>query len=205
MKEPPLQISTATGTSPLIAGLVAPDHGEVRLLGTTASRDGRIVVEPEHRNIGMVFQDLALWPHLTVEDNLAFGLKARGLGRREISQRTGRILETVQMTRHQKLKPGVLSGGEQQRLALARALVLEPAIVLMDEPLSSLNFELSARIEREILALQSRLGFTLVYITHSRDEAFQVGSRLLVIEQGKVVVSGGPDTVERWLIEQSRV
>jgi len=177
----------------LIAGLVLPDRGEIRLNGQTVSKDRRIFVEPEDRKLGVVFQDLALWPHLNVEQNLAFGLQARRLPRNEVRHRVNRTLEMVELNRYRRSKPGALSGGEQQRVALARALVLEPAILLMDEPLSSLNFELSARLRAEILRLQGRLGFALLYITHNREEAYEMASRVLVMEEGKIVRDGPPE------------
>ena len=168
----------------LIAGFVAPDTGAVLIGGETVARDGSIIKEPQERNLGMVFQDLALWPHLSVEDNIAFGLKARGISGDERKERVQAILTLVDLIGYEKRKPSQLSGGQQQRVALARALVLEPKILLMDEPLSSLDTALNVRLRREIVALQEKLGFTLVYVTHNEEEASDIATRLVKIDPG---------------------
>ena len=171
----------------LIAGLEVPDAGSVAIDGQRVAADGRNLVEPERRRIGMVFQDLALWPHMTVSQHLEFALRYDP--RSKPADRPTRIRESLQLVRlgdRARAKPGALSGGEQQRVALARALVASPAIVLMDEPLSSLDPELNAHLRREILKLQAELGFTLVYVTHSRDEAGDVGSRVIGMRRGAI-------------------
>ena len=174
----------------LLAGLVAPDSGTIWIDGTVVSEAGRVLLAPEKRNIGMVFQDLALWPHLSVDGNLRFGLKAQGVPKIEAEKRIRRMLQLVQMEASARKKPGELSGGEQQRVALARALVQEPQILLMDEPLSSLNPELNLRLRAEILRLHHDLGFTLLYVTHSREEAFELGSRVLLMQDGRIELEG---------------
>lgn len=170
----------------LLAGLIAPDSGRISIDGTVVSEAGRVLLAPEKRNIGMVFQDLALWPHLSVEGNLRFGLSARRAAKREADERIRRMLRLMQMEASARKKPGELSGGEQQRVALARALVLEPQILLMDEPLSSLNEELNLRLRREILRLHHELGFALLYVTHSREEAAEIGQRMLLMRDGQI-------------------
>jgi ABC-type Fe3+/spermidine/putrescine transport system ATPase subunit len=183
----------------LLAGLVAPDSGRIWIDGKLVSSDGRILQEPESRNLGMVFQDLALWPHLTVEANLRFGLKARGVSRKVSDQRIEEILAMAGLTGYRRSRPGQLSGGEQQRVALARALVSQPRILLMDEPLSSLDVELSVRLRREIVELQQKLGFTLLYVTHNRDEAFWIGARILVMECGRIARLGSVPEIRQYL------
>ncbi|MCP4575767.1 MAG: ABC transporter ATP-binding protein [Deltaproteobacteria bacterium] len=169
----------------LIAGFIAPDAGTISIAGTVVSRNGRIIKPPEQRHLGMVFQDLALWPHLSVKGNMEFGLKAKGIPKIERSRRIVETLNLVRMSGYAGKKPAELSGGQQQRMALARALVLEPEVLLMDEPLSSLDPELNIRLRKEMLRLQGKLGFTMVYITHNRDEAFEIATRVLVVKKGR--------------------
>ncbi len=170
----------------LIAGFIAPDTGGISLRGETVSRDGRIIKPPEQRNLGMVFQDLALWPHLSVKGNMEFGLKAGGLPKIERKRRIRETLTLVGMAGYADRRPAELSGGQQQRVALARALVLEPDVLLMDEPLSSLDLELNLRLRKEILGLQENLGLTMVYVTHDRDEAFDIATRVVSMKQGRI-------------------
>jgi len=167
----------------LLAGFIAPDTGRIFLEGTIVAENGRILVEPEKRHIGMVFQDLALWPHMTVWENLAFGLKARGIPAAERKRRIREMLKTVRLEDYSRVRPGSLSGGQQQRVALARALVLRPTVLLMDEPLSSLDPELNLKLRREILELHEKSGFTLLYVTHHQGEARDIGTRLVYLRQ----------------------
>ena len=163
----------------LIAGLTPPDSGDIRIEGKIVSTARRIVVQPQLRGVGMVFQDLALWPHMSVADNIAFGLRARRVPAAERKRRIVDVANLVGLGDYLNVRPGELSGGEQQRVALARALVLEPRILLMDEPLSNLDTALGGRLRREILRLHAGLAFTLVYVTHSRDEAQEIGTRTI--------------------------
>jgi ABC-type sugar transport system ATPase subunit len=163
----------------LIAGLTAPDYGEVRIDGKIASTARTIVVPPQLRGVGMVFQDLALWPHMSVAENLAFGLRALRVPSAERKPRIRDIARLVGLGDYLSVRPGELSGGEQQRVALARALVPEPRILLMDEPLSNLDAALGRRLRGEILRLHAELGFTLVYVTHSVSEAQEIGLRTI--------------------------
>jgi ABC-type sugar transport system ATPase subunit len=170
----------------LIAGLAVPESGEILIDDRVVAADGKNLHEAEGRGIGMVFQDLALWPHMTVAENVEFGLKARRTPSHERRQRIKDIIELVGLGDYLKVRPGELSGGEQQRVALARALVLAPRIVLMDEPLSSLDDLLKTKMEQEILRLHRELDFTLIYVTHSREEAAQLGTRTIYMTKGKI-------------------
>jgi len=167
----------------LLAGFEAPDAGTIRIDGRVVSENGRIYVAPGDRGLGMVFQDLALWPHLSVRGNLEFGLKARHVAAAERERRIHDILALVRLHSELELRPDQLSGGQQQRVALARALVLEPRTLLMDEPLSNLDPELRAALRAEILRLQARLGFTLVLVTHDQREATELASRIVALGQ----------------------
>lgn len=174
----------------MMAGFIAPDRGRIALGGEPVSADGHILVPPERRHLGMVFQDLALWPHLTVEGNIEFGLKARRVPGPERRRRIREALDMVGMTPLARRRPNSLSGGQQQRVALARALVLQPRVLLMDEPLSSLDPELNLRLRREVVRLQEALGFTLVYVTHGLEEALDIATRVMMMREGRVVYEG---------------
>ncbi len=183
----------------LVAGFIPPDSGSIAIQGDIVAADGQIMKSPEKRGVGMVFQDLALWPHLTVKGNLAFGLKARGIPKKEREQRIGEIVRLVQLEEYIRAKPAELSGGQQQRVALARALVLQPRVLLMDEPLSSLDLELSVRLRGEVLRLQRRLGFTLLYVTHDREEAFDIGTRVVMMKgDGRIERIGSVEQVRAY-------
>jgi len=165
----------------LMVGLVAPDAGEIRLDGKVVSTAGRIHVAPQSRGVGMVFQDLALWPHMSVAENIGFGLRARRMAAAECRRRIDDIANLVGLGAYLHVRPGELSGGEQQRVALARALALKPRLLLMDEPLSNLDAALSRRLRAEILRLHAELRFTLVYVTHGQAEAQEIGSRMIAL------------------------
>ncbi len=171
----------------LIAGFLAPDSGTIDICGELVSKEGSILLPTERRNLGMVFQDLALWPHLSVKGNIEFGLKAKGIEKNEREIRIDRVLDMVAMSDYSSRKPAELSGGQQQRIALARALVLEPKIVLMDEPLSSLDEDLNRHMRKELIHLQEKLNFTLLYVTHNRAEAEEIATRIVKVESGKVL------------------
>ena len=166
----------------MLAGFEAPDSGAVRIDARTVSENGRVLVAPEDRGLGMVFQDLALWPHLSVRGNLEFGLKARRVPAAERERRIGEVLALVRLESELALRPAELSGGQQQRAALARALVGEPHALLLDEPLSSLDPELRSELRAEIRALQARLGFTLILVTHDREDAAELCSRVVMMQ-----------------------
>lgn len=170
----------------LLAGFIAPDTGTIAIDGELVAAGGQILQEPERRHVGMVFQDLALWPHLTVEGNVEFGLRAQGIPKRERATRITEILNAVEMTAYRHTRPGQLSGGQQQRVALARALVLQPKALLMDEPLSNLDEELNKHLRQELLRLHAQLGFTLLYVTHDGAEATEIGTRIIRMRQGRI-------------------
>ena len=178
----------------LLAGFITPDEGNIEIDGQIVAAKGQNLKEPEQRNLGMVFQDLALWPHLTVKGNLEFGLKAQDVPPKQRKQKVVEMLKLVHMESHIHSKPSQLSGGQQQRVALARALILQPKALIMDEPLSSLDEELSMKIRKEILRLQKEIGFTLLYVTHNRQEACHIGTRIVVMNQGQIEQVG---TVEQ--------
>jgi spermidine/putrescine ABC transporter ATP-binding subunit len=171
----------------LIAGFYAPEEGEVRF-------DDRVVnaVPPDERGIGMVFQNYALWPHMTVSQNVGYGLKLRKVPAAEIAQRIDAILAKVELKGLGARYPGQLSGGQQQRVALARALVLNPEILLLDEPLSNLDAKIRVQVRAEIRKLQKELGITTVYVTHDQEEALTLSDRIAVFHQGKVSQVGPP-------------
>ena len=171
----------------LIAGFNAPDAGEIRF-------DGRNVndVPPHLRGIGMVFQNYALWPHMTVQQNVSYGLKLRKTAGAEIASRVAGVLEKVRLGGLGDRYPGQLSGGQQQRVALARALVLNPKILLLDEPLSNLDAKVRVQVRQEIRKLQKELAITTVYVTHDQEEALTLSDRIAVFNQGRVFQVGAP-------------
>jgi len=168
----------------LIAGFVAPDQGVILINGRQVTVSGRILVEPEHRQLGMVFQDLALWPHLTVRGNLDFVLQARRLPKPDRAMRIAEMLKRVRLEEYAGSFPTGLSGGQQQRVAIARALVAEPVAVLMDEPLSNLDDELKIGLCDQLLDLHAQLRFTLIYVTHSREETRRIATRTILMRDG---------------------
>jgi iron(III) transport system ATP-binding protein len=174
----------------IIAGLLAPDLGAVRIGDALAGEGRRIILPPAERGIAMVFQDLALWPHLTVAGNLDFGLVSRGLPHSARGERIHQMLSRVGLQEQAHRYPGELSGGERQRVAIARALVLEPRAVLLDEPLSNLD----APLKRELIALLVQLlkerHVPGLYVTHELREAAALGDRIAILEAGRVVQEG---------------
>ena len=176
-----------TTTLRMIAGFERPDKGEVLF-------DGRRVNElpPYERGIGIVFQDYALFPHMTVFKNVAFGLEMKGLPRGEVERKVRWALETVGLTGFENRYPEQLSGGQQQRVALARALVVEPEVLLLDEPLSNLDAKIRERLRGEIKRIQRELGITTLYVTHDQEEAMAVSDRIAVMNVGHVEQVGKP-------------
>ncbi len=158
--------------------------------------ENRINDVPAHkRDIGMVFQNYAIFPHLTVEENVAYGLKARHVPKKEIAPRVQQALELVQIEKLAKRKPSELSGGQQQRVALARAFVIEPSVLLMDEPLSNLDAKLRVQMRSIIKKLQRRLGITTIYVTHDQEEALAISDRIAVMKDGKIMQLGTPSEI----------
>jgi iron(III) transport system ATP-binding protein len=173
-----------------LTGFVAPTRGAVFLGGKLASREGRILVPPEARNLAMVFQDLALWPHLTVHGNLAFGLRARKVPRAERETLIEESLRRVGLLAKVGSYPSQLSGGERQRVAIARALVIRPLAVLLDEPLSNLDVGLKRELLDVFRALLRERQTTALYVTHDPREVGSIGDRVMVLEGGRVVQEG---------------
>lgn len=176
-------------------GLLAPSTGRVTLDGLLASTGGRVVMAPERRGLGVVFQDLALWPHLTVAGNLAFGLTSRGMPRGERRERVAAMLDRVGLAGFGPRRPGELSGGERQRVAIARALVVEPRAVLFDEPLANLDPVRKAELLAVFRALLRDRRTPAIYVTHDLREVAELADRLAVLEGGRVVQEGALDAL----------
>jgi putative spermidine/putrescine transport system ATP-binding protein len=172
----------------MLAGFETPTHGEIRLSGRSIND-----IPPHRRGIGMVFQNYALFPHMTVAENLAFPLEVRKLGRAERDEKVRRALDMVQMGAFGGRRPAQLSGGQQQRIALARALVFEPDLVLMDEPLGALDKQLREHMQFEIKRISHDLGITVVYVTHDQSEALTMSDRVAVFNDGVIQQCAAPD------------
>lgn len=179
-----------------IAGLESPDGGSIHF-GDSAVFDSaaRIELPPEKRGLGMVFQNFALWPHKSVFENVAYPLKRMKIKRDEIEVRVRDALTMVDLWEHRDAFPGTLSGGQQQRVSLARAVVARPRLLLLDEPLSSLDTNLRAQMRREIRRIQQHLGATAVYVTHDKEDAGGLADRVLVLQDGRIVQQGAPREV----------
>ncbi|MBL8709376.1 MAG: ABC transporter ATP-binding protein [Rhodospirillaceae bacterium] len=185
--------SGKTTTLMMLAGFEVPTHGRIEMDGVAINN-----VAPHKRNIGMVFQNYALFPHMTVEENLAFPLQVRKISRSEVTSKVERALEMVQMPEMRKRRPAQLSGGQQQRVALARALVFDPKLVLMDEPLGALDKQLREHMQIEIKHIHERLGVTIVYVTHDQSEALTMSDRVAVFNDGVIQQLAKPsDLYER--------
>jgi putative spermidine/putrescine transport system ATP-binding protein len=182
--------SGKTTTLMMLAGFEAPTAGEIQLEGRSIGR-----LPPHRRQIGMVFQHYALFPHMTVGENVGFPLSVRRLPKSEIAARVERALATVQLRGFAGRKPSQLSGGQQQRVAVARALVYEPKLVLMDEPLGALDKQLREQMQLEIRRLHRELGVTMVYVTHDQSEALTMSDRIAVFHQGRIQQIGTPESI----------
>lgn len=183
-----------TTTLRAVAGFVRLDGGEIFLDGKKIA-DENSMVPPEKRNLGMVFQNYAIWPHRTVFQNVAYGLVIQKRPKQEIAERVSRSLEMVRLTGLDARFPGELSGGQQQRVALARAIITEPAMLLLDEPLSNLDASLREEMRFELKELQERIGVTTLYVTHDQEEALVLADRIVVMDQGKIQQVDSPDQV----------
>ncbi len=179
-----------TTTLNMIAGFEQPDSGSIHLAGRPVDR-----LPPFRRDIGLVFQDYALFPHMTVAENVAFGLRMRKVGKAEAAQRLEEALALVQLGHLGARRPMELSGGQRQRVALARALVIRPTVLLLDEPLSNLDLKLREEMRLEITALQRRLGITTILVTHDQGEALAVSDQVVVMNRGQVEQIGTPEAV----------
>ena len=185
-----------TTTLRMVAGFEKHNAGEVEIAGrVVVATDRRLHVPPERRDIGMVFQSYAIWPHMTVFENVAFPLSVRRANRREIKRRVEETLELVGLANFSDRPAILLSGGQQQRVSLARALVYSPSILLLDEPLSNLDAKLREQMRIEIKRLQQQLGFTVLFVTHDQIEAMSLSTRLALMNQGRIEQIGAPQEV----------
>ena len=182
--------SGKTTTLMMIAGFVIPDRGAIRIGAQEISR-----WPPERRGLGVVFQSYALFPHLSVYENVAFPLRLRRMAEAEISRRVGDALALVDLAEYGKRRIAQLSGGQQQRVALARAIVFSPPVLLMDEPLGALDRKLRDQLQGEIKRIQRDLGVTVVYVTHDQEEALALSDRVAIMRQGRIAQLGTPDEV----------
>ena len=180
-----------TTTLRLLAGFLQPDGGELCVNGEVIS-SAELVVPPERRNMSMIFQSYAVWPHMTVAQNVAYGLKFKKLSRQEVDAKLAKLLDVVHLLELKDRYPAELSGGQQQRVALARALVVEPSILLMDEPLSNLDANLREEMRFEIRRLHEEFKITTVYVTHDQAEAMATSDRIAVLNRGRLVQVGRP-------------
>jgi iron(III) transport system ATP-binding protein len=183
-----------TTTLRLVAGFLAPDHGTIRVGDRLLSAPGS-VLPPERRQMSMIFQSYALWPHMTITENVAYGLKLRRLPRAEIERRVASILNVTRLAALAERYPSDLSGGQQQRVALARALVVEPEILLLDEPLSNLDASLREEMRLEIRRLHDAYRYTTLYVTHDQAEAMTMADLVVVMNHGRAEQVGSPETV----------
>ena len=173
-----------------IAGFIELDRGEIRVDATDIAR-----IPVHKRNIGMVFQNYALFPHMSIAENIAFGLDVRNVPTAEIKQRVTESLDLVRLSGLEQRRPRQLSGGQQQRVALARALVTRPKVLLLDEPLSALDKHLRQEMQVELRRIQRQIGITTIFVTHDQEEALTLSDRVAIFNQGKVVQAGAPRTV----------
>ena len=171
----------------MIAGFVPPSDGEIYIDGRAVAR-----IPPESRELGMVFQSYALFPHMTIAENIAFPLKMRRWPRQEIAPKVAAALEMVKLLGYEERSPRQLSGGQQQRIALARAIVFEPRVLLMDEPLGSLDKKLREHMQAEIKRIQQQLKMTVIYVTHDQEEALTMSDRIVVMHEGRIQQVGTP-------------
>jgi iron(III) transport system ATP-binding protein len=172
----------------LIAGFLQPGSGAIEVGGVDITR-----IAPWERDIGMVFQNYALWPHMTVWQNVAFGLEERKLPRATVEEKVAAALDLVGLKDFGARRPGQLSGGQQQRVALARTIAIEPKVLLLDEPLSNLDAKLRIHMRGELLALQRKLGITTIFVTHDQEEALSISDRVAVLDQGVIQQVGTPN------------
>jgi len=179
-----------TTTLRMLAGFEQPDEGYIRISGQYVQG-----VAPHKRDVNTVFQHYALFPHMTVAENVAYGLRQKGVDKSETSRRVGESLEMVKMTPLARRKPRQLSGGQQQRVALARALVNKPAVLLLDEPLGALDRKLRQEMQIELKLLQTQVGITFIFVTHDQEEALSMSDRIVVMLDGHVEQTADPDTI----------
>lgn len=179
-----------TTTLRIIAGLETPDAGEVFINGECVNQ-----LAPEKRSVNTVFQNYALFPHMNVSENIAYGLKIKKMEKRKIQNKVTEALELIQLSGYEKRMPSELSGGQKQRVAIARAIVNNPQVLLLDEPLGALDLQLRRQMQLELKKLQRQLGITFIYITHDQEEAINMSSRIAVMRDGRLEQVGTPDEI----------
>lgn len=175
-----------------ISGFIKPQRGRIVAGGIDITAQ-----PPERRGMAMVFQSYALWPHMTAAQNIAYGLKLRGVNRADRDRRVIEILDLLRLTGYGERKVGELSGGQRQRVALGRALAIDPPILLLDEPLSNLDAKIRMAMRHEIRALQQRIGLTAIHVTHDQEEAMTMADRIVILDQGQIAQTGAPEDVYR--------
>jgi ABC-type Fe3+/spermidine/putrescine transport system ATPase subunit len=179
----------------LIAGLEIPQRGTVKIDEVVVSENQKILIPPHKRNLGFIFQDLALWPHFTVYKNIAFGLKERK--EKNIKEQLEKMLDLFNLTEHQNKYPHQLSGGQKQLVAIARAMVLKPKILLMDEPLSNLDVKLKRKMLTYIKKLRTEFDLTILYVTHDHKEAFALADQITLLNEGKIAETGTVEQIKK--------
>lgn len=184
--------SGKTTLARLIAGLEKPDQGNIFINGELVSSDGKILKHPSGRKIGFIFQDLTLWPHFTVYQNVSFGLEANGVS--NLKDEVFAVLKQFDIDKLQNRYPSQLSGGQQQLVALARSIIMRPSILIMDEPMANLDVKYKRQIRKIIKQLQTQ-GLTIIYITHDHREAFDLSDKIVLLNEGRIEESGSPQAI----------
>jgi len=179
----------------LIAGLEIPEKGEISIENQIVTKNNQIVISPHQRNIGFVFQDLALWPHFTVYKNIAFGLNERK--EKNVKDKVFEMLEFFGLKEYSDKFPHQLSGGQKQLVAISRSLILKPRILLMDEPLANIDVKLKRKILEHIKNLKQNFNLTIIYVTHDHREAFAIADKIIVLNQGEIEETGTVDQIKK--------
>ena len=179
----------------LIAGLETPQKGQVKIEGRIVTSDNKMIIPPHKRSVGFIFQDLALWPHFTVYKNIAFGLEERK--EKNTKETVYQMLNFFNLQEHAKKFPHQLSGGQKQLLAISRSLVLQPKILLMDEPLASLDVKLKNKMLHHLKKLKKEFDLTIIYVTHDHKEAFEIADKVVVLNEGKIEASGTVEQIKK--------
>ncbi len=178
----------------LIAGLEIPEKGEVSIENQIVTKNNQVVISPHQRNIGFVFQDLALWPHFTVYKNIAFGLNERK--EKNVKNKVFEMLELFDLQEYSEKFPHQLSGGQKQLVAISRSLILKPRILLMDEPLANIDVKLKRKILEHIKNLKRNFNLTIIYVTHDHREAFAIADKIIVLNEGEIEETGSVDQIK---------
>jgi iron(III) transport system ATP-binding protein len=182
----------------MVSGLETNSGGIIKIDNTIVSDpDNKMIVAPEKRKVGMVFQSYAVWPHMNVFDNVAYPLKVSKTAKSELNDRVNEILKIVELTGYEKRMPNALSGGQQQRVALARGLVAQPKVLLLDEPLSNLDAKLREKMRGDIRKIQQDFGITCIYVTHDQIEAFTMSDKIVIMNAGNIIQQGTPEDIRQ--------